>query len=146
MTVLDSQAVIALLRDEPAADEVEAILRGREGIAFISAVALAEVFDVLVRAARRRVDEVSLLVDTLLAAGLDVVPVDAEIGRLAGILRSRHWDRDRRSVSIVDCTVLATGMIAQEPIATADAALIGAARAEGHPVVVLLDSQGRLPA
>jgi PIN domain nuclease of toxin-antitoxin system len=89
---------------------------------------------------------VSLLFDTLCAAGLEVVPVDAEIGRLAGTLRSRHWDRDRRPVSIVDCTVLATGMIAQEPVATADAALIGAARAEGHPVVVLLDSQGRLPA
>lgn len=145
MTVLDSQAVIALLRDEPAADEVEAILRGRGGIAVISAVALAEVFDVLVRAARRRVDEVSLLLDTLLAAGLDVVPVDEEIGRLAGILRSRHWNRDRRPVSIVDCTVLATGMTAQEPIATSDAALIGAARAEGHPVVVLPDSKGRPP-
>jgi PIN domain nuclease of toxin-antitoxin system len=146
VTVLDSQAVIALLRDEPAADEVDAILRGRDGIASISAVALAEVVDVLVRTGRRRVDEVSLLVDTMFAAGLEVVPVDEEIGRLAGILRSRHWNRDRRPVSIVDCTVLATGMIAQEPIATGDAALIDAARAEGHPAIALLDSRGRRPA
>jgi hypothetical protein len=49
-------------------------------------------------------------------------------------------------VSIVDCTVLAAGMVAQEPIATGDAALIGAARAEGHPAIVLLDSRGRRPA
>jgi PIN domain nuclease of toxin-antitoxin system len=146
VTVLDSQAMIALLRDEPAADEVDAILRGRDGIASVSAMALAEVVDVLVRTGRRRVDEVSMLVDTMFAAGLEVVPVDEEIGRLAGILRSRHWNRDRRPVSIVDCTVLATGMVAHEPIATADAALIGAARAEGHPVVVLPDSQGRLQA
>ncbi len=35
---------------------------------------------------------------------------------------------------------------AQELIATSDAALTGAARAEGHPVIVLPDSQGRRPA
>ena len=146
MTVLDSQAVIALLRDEPAADEVEAILRGRDGIASLPAVALAEILDVLVRTGRRRVEEVSRLIDTLIASGLEVVPVDEEIGRLAGILRSRHWDRAVRPVSLVDCTVLATGMIAREPIATGDVALIGAARADGHPVIALPDSQGRLPA
>jgi predicted nucleic acid-binding protein len=75
-----------------------------------------------------------------------VVPVDEEIGRLAGILRSRHWSRDRRPVSLADCVVLATGIVHQEPIATADAALIAAARAEGHPVIPLPDSQGRRPA
>jgi hypothetical protein len=37
-------------------------------------------------------------------------------------------------------------MLHREPIATADAALIGAARAEGHPVVILPDSSGRRPA
>jgi hypothetical protein len=49
-------------------------------------------------------------------------------------------------VSLADCAVLATGIVHREPIATADAALIGAARDEGHPVVVLPDSQGRRPA
>ena len=41
---------------------------------------------------------------------------------------------------------LATAMISREPLATADAALIGAARAKGHPVIILPDSLGRLPA
>ena len=146
MTVLDSQAVLAFLTHEPAAPEVARILRDRAAIPSLPATALAEVVDILVRRMGNRVEHVLETIDTLLASDVDLVPVDEEIGRLAGILRSRHWDRDRRPVSIVDCTVLATGMIAHEPIATGDAALIGAARAEGHPVVVLLDSQGRLPA
>lgn len=146
MTVLDSQAVLALLTREPAAPEVALILRDRAAVPSMPATALAEVVDILVRRMGNRVEHVRETIDTLIASGVDIVPVDVEIGRLAGILRSRHWNRDRRPVSIVDCTVLATGMIAQEPIATSDAALIGAARAEGHPVVVLLDSKGRPPA
>lgn len=146
MTVLDAQAVIALLRDEPAAEDVDSILRRRDDFTSIPATSLAEVFDIVVRVGGRRVEEVSGLADTLLAAGLEVGSIDEETGRLAGILRSRHWDRERRPVSMADCVVLAVGILAAEPIATADAALIGAARAEGHPVVLLPDSQGRRPA
>jgi PIN domain nuclease of toxin-antitoxin system len=45
--LLDAFALIALLRDEPAADEVETILR--RGEAAMSAVNLAEALDVLQR-------------------------------------------------------------------------------------------------
>ena len=145
MTVLDAQAVIALLRDEPAADDVDSLLRRSDEVTSIPATALGEIFDIVVRVGGRRVEEVSALVDTLLATGLEVVPIDEDTGRLAGILRSRHWDRERRPVSMADCMVLAAGILAGDPIATADAALIGAARAEAHPVVALPDSQGRRP-
>ena len=47
---------------------------------------------------------------------------------------------------MADCIVLATGIITREAIATTDSSLVAAARAEGHPVIVLPDSQGRLPA
>jgi len=146
MSLFDSSALIALVRDEPAADEVSEILRGRDGLASISTVGIAELMDVLVRVAGRRVEEASAMVGWLLATGIDVVPVDEEIGRLAGTLRSRHWRRDRRPVSMADCIVLATGIITREAIATTDSSLVAAARAEGHPVIVLPDSQGRLPA
>lgn len=142
MTVVDTQGVIALLRGEPAAAEVEAILRGRDGMATISAITIAEMIDVGVRTRSQRVDAVSDQVSALIAGGLEVVPVDEEVGRLAGTLRARHWDRDARSVSLADCVILATAMIAREPIATADGPLLAAARAEGHPVIVLLDSRG----
>jgi predicted nucleic acid-binding protein len=145
MTVLDTQAVIALMANEPAADEVESILRGREGIVSISAITIAEIMDVGVRKRGQRVDAMGDRVSALLAAGLVVVPVDEEVGRLAGTLRARHWDRDRRPVSLADCAVLATGMLSGEPIASSDAGLLAAARDEGHPVVPLADSQGRRP-
>jgi PIN domain nuclease of toxin-antitoxin system len=145
VTVLDTQAIVAALIAEPAMSEVSRILHDRDSIPMVSAITVAETMDVLVRGRHQRVEACDAQLQLLYAGGLEVVPVDEEIGRLAGLLRARHWNGDRRPVSMVDCTVLATGMIAQEPIATADAALIGAARAEGHPVVVLPDSHGRLP-
>ena len=146
MTVLDTQAIVAALTAEPAMPEVSRILHDHDSIPMVSAVTVAETMDVLVRGRRHRVEACDAQLQLLYSGGLEVVPVDEEIGRLAGLLRARHWSRDRRPVSLADCTTLATAMICREPLATADAALIGAARAEGHPVVALLDSQGRLPA
>jgi PIN domain nuclease of toxin-antitoxin system len=143
VTVLDTQAVVAGLTGEPAIRDVETILRERGAVPMISAITLAETMDVLVRTRGMRVEAAARSVDLLLAGGLEVVPVDEDIGRLAGVLRARHWRRDTRPVSLADCAVLATAMIQREPLATADASLIGAARAEGHPVVVLPDSRGR---
>lgn len=142
MTVVDTQGIVALLEREPAAAEVEAILRGRDGIATISAITIAELIHVGVRTRSQRVDAVNDQVSAFIAGGLEVVPVDEEIGRLAGVLRSRHWDSRRRPVSMADCIVLATAMTVREPLATSDRPLIAAARAEGHPIVALLDSRG----
>lgn len=146
MTIFDSQAVVALMSGEPGADEVSGLLQDPVGVPMISALSLAEIVDVVVRRFRQRVEEVQEYVSWLIAAGIEVIPVDEDTARLAGNLRSRHWDRDRRRVSMADCVVLATGMRHREPVATADQALIAAARAEGHPVVPLVDSQGRRPA
>jgi uncharacterized protein with PIN domain len=146
VTVLDTQAIVAALTAEPAMSEVARILHDRESIPMVSAITVAETMDVLVRGRRQRVEACDAQLRLLYAGGLEVVPVDEEVGHLAGLLRARHWDRDRRPVSLADCTTLATAMISREPLATADAALIGAARAEGHPVIVLPDSQGRRPA
>ena len=142
MTVLDTQAIVAALLGEPAAAEVRDIIGARGSMPMVSAMSLAEAMDILVRVNGNRADAARERLAWLITAGLEVVPVDEDIGSLAGAIRSRHWSRDRRPVSIVDCAVLATGMLKQEPIATADAALIGAARAEGHPVVILRDSRG----
>lgn len=143
MTVLDAQAVVAGLTAEPAMSEVARILHDRDSIPMVSAASVAETMDVLVRVRNHRVEHCDAQIQLLYSGGLEVVPVDEEIGRLAGLLRARHWSRDRRPVSLADCIALATAMVNQEAIATADAALIGAARAEGHPVIVLPDSQGR---
>lgn len=123
--------------------EVARILHDRESIPMVSAVTVGETMDVLVRVRHHRVEHCDAQLQLLYSGGLEVVPVDEEIGHLAGLLRARHWNRDSRPVSLADCTALATAILNQEAIATADAALIGAARAEGHPVIVLPDSEGR---
>jgi PIN domain nuclease of toxin-antitoxin system len=143
VTVLDAQAIVAGLTAEPAMSEVARILHDRESIPMVSAVTVGETMDVLVRVRHHRVEHCDAQLQLLYSGGLEVVPVDEEIGRLAGLLRARHWNRDSRPVSLADCTALATAILNQEAIATADAALIGAARAEGHPVIVLPDSEGR---
>jgi len=142
VTVLDTQAIVAGLVAEPAMADVARILHDHESISMVSSISVAEAMDVLVRVRHQRVDDCDTQFRLLYSGGLEVIPVDAEIGRLAGLLRARHWHRDRRPVSLADCVVLATGMLQGEPVATADAALIGAARAEGHPVIVLPDAAG----
>lgn len=146
MTTYGAQALIALLVDEPGGAEVAELMSDRGSIQVTPALALAEAMDILVRRMGNRVDEVERQLGWLRAGGLEVLPVTEEVARLAGILRARHWHGTRCPVSLADCVLLATGMIAHEPIATADAALIAAARAEGHPVIVLPDSRGNRPA
>jgi predicted nucleic acid-binding protein len=147
VTVLDSGAIIGMLRGEPCMNAVATLLsQPGDGIATVSAIGLGELMDILVRVERTRVTAVDEAVELLLSGGLNVAPVDAETGRLAGLLRARHWDRSRRPVSLVDTAILATAVLRGEPLATMDRALVAMARAEGHPVIPLPDSTGRLPA
>lgn len=83
--------------------------------------------------------------DWLASDGLTVVAVDESIGRLAGVLRARHYRRTGTAVSLADCVALATARRLDEPLSTADPALAAVARAEGVPVLALPDSQGRVP-
>lgn len=145
LTVLDAQALVAGLTDEPARPEVEALLRDVEDPPAISAANLAEVVDVLVRKLGFPVAEVEHRLDWLVRSALDVLPVDEAIGLLAGTLRSRHYHRTTRPVSLADCVGLATAVVRAERLATSDPALAAMARAEGVQVVALPDSSGRRP-
>lgn len=147
MTVLDTGAVIGLLRDQPCAAQVaELIAHPDDGIATLPAIGIVEIMDVLVRRERRRVAACDDALELLVAGGLDIAILDGETARLAGLLRARHWNRDRRPISLADSAILATAILRQEPLATTDIALAVVARAEGHPVIALPDSTGRLPA
>jgi PIN domain nuclease of toxin-antitoxin system len=142
MTVLDAQAIVAFLIDEPAALQVRDLLRAT---ASISAVNWVEVIDRLVRTGGRSVDEVTQRLDLLLAGGLKVVAVDEPIGRVAGRLRARHYHRRQRPISHADCVALATAKALDEPLATSDPALAAVAVVVGVPVIPLPDSAGVRP-
>lgn len=143
--MLDAQAVVAALTGEPAAPEVEALLRDRNDPARISAANLAEALDVLVRHQGWSVDEVEEKLRWLAIGGLSVVHVDEPIALRAGRLHARHYHRTRRPLSLADCIALATAVDVGESLATSDPALLAAAGEEGCPTIALLDAQGRRP-
>jgi len=142
MTVLDAYAVLAFLRDEPAADDVAILL---ESPTVLSAVNAAEVIDQLVRVYGRAADDVHADLAVLSRAGMDVTPVSADVGIRAGRLRARHYHRERMAVSLADCVAAATAASLERPLATSDPALAAMLRAEGNGVYALPDSTGQLP-
>jgi uncharacterized protein with PIN domain len=139
--LLDAFALIALLRDEPAADEVETILR--RGEAAMSAVNLAEALDVLQRVDgidRARLDT---LTGPLIRESLALLAVDERTARDGADIRARRYHRTRAPLSLADCLLLAAARGAQAVVATADRPLASAARAEEIEVAALPDSRGR---
>lgn len=143
MTVLDAYAVVAYLRDEFAADAVGTLLAAGQNR--VSAVNLAEAVDRLLRLSGRQSAEIIESVAWLEKGGMEIVPVNGAIGFAAGLLRGRIYDRRERSLSLADCVALATAAELQDALATADPALLAAARTEGIRSVTLPDSQGRVP-
>lgn len=145
LSVLDAQAVVAALTGEPAAPEVEALLRDEADRPRISGVNLAEVLDVLVRHQGWSPDEVTEKLRWLIVGGLEVVPVDEAIGQRAGLLHAHHYHRTRRPVSLADCVALATALVLRTSLATSDPALFAAAGEEQCTRIALPDSRGEPP-
>jgi uncharacterized protein with PIN domain len=141
-TVLDAYPLIALLRAEPAADEVEAILR--EGNAAMSAVNLAETLDVLERRFAVPNSDLRSALGQLISAGLEVRGVSEPQAWRAAELRARRYARQRCELSLADCFALSS-VGEGDRLATADRPLAEAARAEGLAVTPLPDSQGQRP-
>lgn len=142
MTVLDAYAVLAYLRDEPAAGAVGELLTEPT---VLTAVNAAEVLDQLVRVYGRAADDVHADLLLLAHTGMRIVEVSAEVGLEAGRLRARRYHRARMAVSLADCVAAATALSARRPLATADPPLAELVRAEGGQVHALPDSTGRLP-
>lgn len=136
MTVLDAYGVIALLRAEPAAAEVEATLN--RGDAVLTAVGVAEVLDHLIRLAGADEEEAAL--DVAQLGLLDGVVVTAQLGGAAGRLRARHYHRTRCAVSMADCIAAEAARALGEALATSDHHLLDVCHAESIASIVLPQS------
>jgi predicted nucleic acid-binding protein len=144
VTFLDAYALVALIGDEPAADEVEAILR--EGEARVVVVNLAEAVDISQRVHHlSAVDVRAALEPLLLGRVLATAVSDEPQGWLAADLRSKHFDQKTRALSMADCFLLAHALTDGGPIATSDPPLAAVARDESVDVVALPDSTGNRP-
>jgi predicted nucleic acid-binding protein len=129
--LLDAFALIALLAGEPAADEVEMLLRG--GGAAMTAVNLAEALDVLQRVQRIPRERLQEVTAPLVGERMKLLPIDERIARDAADVRARRYHRTRAPLSLADCILLAaTGE--SDVLATADGPLIRVAEAENVQV------------
>ena len=138
MIVLDSYAVIAFLRNEPAADDVASLMRSDE--VSLTAVGVGEVADHLIRLAG--VDEDDAFLDLAEMGLQDALPIDAPVGGHAGRLRARYYHRTRCAVSMADCLAAAVAHDRAVPLATSDSQLLELCHFEGIVTVVLPDSNG----
>lgn len=118
MIVLDASAVIALLTDEPAADEVSDLLGRHESRC--SAVNLAEVADGLVRVGRVSSEAVDQALSDLIEAGMRVVSGDQAVALRAGTIRAAHYSRRDAAVSLADCFAIATAESTGGTLLTSD--------------------------
>jgi uncharacterized protein with PIN domain len=132
--VLDAAPLIAILRDEPHAEQVVAAI-GSDPMS-VSTVTLAEVADVLERVHGWSARVIHETVQGVLEVGVEHVPPTPELAVRAGSLRARHYRRRGNDVSLGDCFVLATAS-ADGAIVTSDTALARTARGEGIEVVVV---------
>lgn len=142
MILLDASALLALLYDEPAADEVTRLLRGGE--CATPSTCIAEVVDQLIR---RNGVQPALVVDhldPLIEVSLGVVPVENRLGWRAGELRASHYERGGAELSLSDCALLAAAGPGDR-LASSDGPLLSVAERLGLETIPLPDSRGRRP-
>ena len=139
MIVLDSYAVLALLKDEPAAVKVAKLLEDGDEVR-LTAVGMAEVLDHLVRIVSADPEDAALDVAQLGLA--EALPTDAEAGLRAGLLRARHYHRRHRAVSLADCIAADAARTAAGRIATSDPHLLDLCVEEGIDTLPLPDTTG----
>lgn len=142
MTLLDANALIALLRREPAGPEVAGLLRGRECATPTTCV--TEVVDIMLRISGADPERLSERLGALLDESVDVLELGTNVAWRAGRLRAQHYDRKDTDLSLADCVLLATAG-PEDEIATSDRAVAATARRLGIDLTPLLDSKGKRP-
>jgi PIN domain nuclease of toxin-antitoxin system len=142
LTLLDTNAVLALLWAEPGGREVMSLLR--QGHCAIPAACLGEVVDHLIRRDRIPSEAVAEKLAPLLSEVVSVPVIDQAVGWRAGEIRARHYSRGSSALSHVDCLLLAAAG-PDDKIATADAALVAVALELEIGVIPLPDSNGNRP-
>jgi hypothetical protein len=137
MTVLDAYAIIAYLRAEPLISRS----RRTHPRAHPADSVSAEVCDQMIRVFGSDPDAIEAGLALLGQAGTALVPVSPEMAIEAGRFRARRYHREHTAVSLAAAAALAV----QQPLATANPALVGVVRAEGGDIHPPPDSKGRRP-
>jgi predicted nucleic acid-binding protein len=134
VTLLDAYALIAFLVGGPATPQVRAILR--EGDAAVATANLVEVLDVSQRVHGVPIARAVEILEPLLEGPLTAVPLDATVARRAAEVRSGHYHRSSRPISLADAVLIGSAKLGDR-IATADPDVLAVAKAEKLESVAL---------
>jgi len=127
VTILDAYALIAFLVGGPASAQVRGVLR--DGEAAVASANLAETLDVSQRVHGLPISRAMEILDPLLGDVLTVIPLDIATAQAAAEMRSKHYHRSSRPISLADAVLLASA----KPdcrIATADPDVLAVATEE----------------
>ncbi len=141
-TFLDAAALVALMRDEPGAERVAAVLRS--GPAAMTAINLGEAMDVVIRRGGLAPTDARRAIGRLTSSTLSVIPVDEALAWRAAELRARRYHRSRTPLSLSDCVCLAAAG-EHDLVLTSDGPMLRVAQDEGIRSEALPDSSGELP-
>jgi PIN domain nuclease of toxin-antitoxin system len=140
MILLDAYALIALLAEEPAANEVGQLIAG--GSTVVAAPNLAETADRLGRIHGIAVQRTRAAIESLeQSTDLRVQATERGHAWRAAELRVKHYHRTRRPLSLGDCLLLAM-TTEEDRVATADPHVLATAEKEQIEWIALEDSQG----
>lgn len=139
MTFLDACALIAVIHGEPAMKRVLGILR--EGSAAMTSTNIAEVFDVVARKGEVGYPRIADVVEPLFEGPIALVPVDLGLARRAAEVRTEHYHRKRRALSLADATLLAAPR-REDKIASSDSDVLAVAAELGIETIELPPSSG----
>lgn len=138
--MLDAYALIALLADEPAAMEVSELIAAEE--TGITVPNLAEAADQLGRTYGITVQRTRRAVESLQqAVSLRVLAVGPTHTWRAAELRTKHYHRTNRPLSLGDCMLLAM-TDTEDQLATSDPHVLRTAAEEEIGWIALADSSG----
>jgi PIN domain nuclease of toxin-antitoxin system len=139
LTLLDANAMIAVVCGEPAMERVLGILRA--GSAAMTTVNIAEVYDRSSRRAGLSNAQVAEVLEPLFEGPLMPIPVDVDLARRAGAVRSAYYHRKRCPLSMGDSVLLAVPGSGDE-IATSDSGVLAVATELGIKTIKLPRSTG----
>ena len=142
MVVLDAVAIIALMKDEPAAARVSGLLRDETAM---STVNFAEVVDHLLRVAKVDRDWIDLRLAAARDASLVLKSTGHSTAEMAAGVRSRFYEPKVSALSLADAFAIATAIESDAPLATSDPAVVHVLRNLGHAVLPLPNSRGQFP-
>jgi predicted nucleic acid-binding protein len=138
-TLIDASALIALLGAEPAAGELQEMLRSGAAMTTLN---LAEAIDRLKRRYDLEIERTRPVIEGLLAKSLILLPLGHAQAWRAIEIRAAHYHRSRCPISLADAVLVASAP-AGGRVASSDGPLLTVAASEGIATVALPDSKGR---